>query len=123
MKHGGVEPYFTNPKHTLVAVVLALDRGGGKPSRVGAVIIHHVIRPHPHKLVALVEVELQHGRRIPPVPLLGAAAALLLDVGSGHLGDRARVDLEALVGCDEGGVGPVRLHKPTLRGPIISIPN
>lgn len=111
--------------HTqLVAVVLTLCWCGGEPRRVGAVVVHHVVRADPHELVALVHAQLRHGGAIPPEALLAGTAAALLVVGRRHLaGARARVDVEAPVGGDEGRVGPVRLHQSSLSRPVVGVPD
>lgn len=58
-----------------VMVVETLRRRGGEPCSVGAVVIDHVIGPHPPKLVALVEAQPRQGRLVPPEPPMGGASA------------------------------------------------
>lgn len=134
MTEGGIGSKFlfytfnntrTTRAHTRsMAVVLALHGCGGEPRRVGAIIIHHMISPHPHQLVALVEVELRHGGPVPPIPPLGTAAAPLHVIRSRyHLGALARVDLEPFVRGYKGCMRPICLHPAPLSCPIISIPN
>ena len=108
----------------LVVVVHAFNGRHRKPSRVGAIVVDHMMCLNPHELVALVDVELWQCRLVPPIPLVHAAATLLGIIGSG---DRhwalAGVNFKTLVGGDKGCVGPVRLHSPALRGPVVGIPN
>lgn len=107
-----------------MAVVLTLQGSRRKPSRVAAVVIHHVVHPHPQQLVALVRAQLRHGGLVPPVALLGAAAAVPGVVGGRHRGGAgAGVDLEALVGGYKGCVGPVCFHAAALCGPIVCVPD
>lgn len=110
--------------HPLVAVVHTFYRRRREPSGVGAVVIDHVMGLNPYKLVALVHTELRQCRLVPPIPLLCTAATILGNISCSHR-NRALtgINFKALVGGDEGRMGPVCLHSPALRGPVVCIPN
>lgn len=117
------EPTATHLRRSMV-VVLTLHRRRREPRHIGAVIIHHMISPHPQQLVALMKIQLRQGRLVPPVPLLAAAAAPLHVVGRRHrVGALAAIDFEPPVRRDEGRVRPVGLHSASLRGPIVGVPD
>lgn len=108
-----------------VAVVKALDGRNREPGGVGAIIIDHMFHVSPHELVALVDCQPRKCRVVPPVPLLaGAATAPPHVLGGRHRGHAlARVNLEALVGGNEGCMAPVGLHPSALCSPIVGVPN
>lgn len=108
----------------MVRVMNTLSRYNGEPSSVGAIIINHMVSPNPHELVALVQVQFGQRWFVPPILLILAAATVLSTICWRHRhGARARVDLEVLVGGNEGCVAPICLHTTTLRGPIVRVPD
>lgn len=81
---------------------------------------------NPLELMALMQAQFRHDRLVPPILASlsqAAAASLTILLWSRRQRALARVNVEPCVGCDEGRVGPVRLHTPALRGPVISVPN
>lgn len=107
----------------LVVVMLALGWHDWEPGCVSAVVVDQVLGTDPAELVALVQAERGHPWLVPPVLLLHAATASPGVVGGRDRGRAlTRINLEALVRCDEGHMGPVDLHPPALCGPVIAIP-
>jgi len=109
---------------SLVLVVLALNRSNREPSSIRAIVVNHMVRPDPNQLMTLVHIQLGHNRLVPPVPLLPITAAppSILD-SCNSCWTRTTVNLKSLIGCYKGRVWPISLNKPTLRSPIIRIPN
>lgn len=92
---------------------LALDRDSfGKPRKISAVIVDHLLLLHPSNSVSAVSVE--------PLSLPRLVAERVVPTRPGHA--RPRVDLEVPVMSGEGSLGPIRLHPPSLRRPVIGIP-
>ena len=112
------------PNTDLVAMVHTFYRHDWEPSRVSAIVIHHVSGPNPLQLVALVHIELGQCGLVPPIPLCPTAAAILGTFGSSHRRwDLTSINFKTRVGGKERCMRPVRLDPTPLCGPVICVPN
>lgn len=101
--------------HLDVTVTLALRRHLRVSNTISAVVVDGVFLADPAEPPVLKAVQILELLLVPPPLALGCT----------KLGLHRRftaVHVEAPVGCDEWGLGPVRLLKPAPRGPIVGVP-
>lgn len=86
-----------------------------EPLGISAVIINHVVSPHPLELLVASRVQLLGQPRI----VLGRAAAR---GGSVERPNAGPVGVEVSVGGGERSLGPIGLHLASPCGPVVGVP-
>ncbi|KAL6969173.1 hypothetical protein U1Q18_028895, partial [Sarracenia purpurea var. burkii] len=98
-----------------VSISVAFRGNSGVSGPVGAVVVDGELVADPGEPPVLVGVEILEILLVPP-PLALSGAELSLH------GGLAAIDGEALVGGDEGSLGPVGLLQSTPRCPVVRVP-